>query len=72
MMLFAGGLRHPIASAAAVVVWSIGRIFYAAGYSTGDPKKRQQGGFMYLGLFTILGTSISAALSIAGVNPLDK
>lgn len=72
MLLFTGGLRHPIVSAAAAVVWSVGRIFYAAGYATGDPKKRQQGGFMYFGLLTVLGTSISAALSIAGVNPLDK
>ena len=42
MFLFVGGLRHPAASAAAAFVWSLGRIFYAHGYATGDPKNRSR------------------------------
>lgn len=67
MLLFIGGLKHPVASAASSVVWSLGRIAFANGYATGDPEKRTRGSFLYIGLLTLLGTTVSTALSIAGL-----
>lgn len=34
---------HPITAAALGMVWNVGRIMYALGYSTGDPNKRIPG-----------------------------
>jgi glutathione S-transferase len=55
--LFAGGISAPVVSAAAGVVWILGKYFYAQGYSTGDPSKRTRGFFGYFGLITLLYTS---------------
>jgi glutathione S-transferase len=48
------GLKFPITAAILGVGWSIGRIVYAAGYSSGDPAKRAPGsalaGIVYLAL----------------------
>lgn len=35
-----GGLRHPITTALAGIVWTIARLRWAEGYATGDPDKR--------------------------------
>lgn len=35
MLLFTGGLQHPIQSSVAGVVWIIGRVIYSLGYYTG-------------------------------------
>ncbi|KIZ01433.1 hypothetical protein MNEG_6530 [Monoraphidium neglectum] len=47
------GLVYPVSAAILNAVWSVGRIFYATGYSTGDPSKRMTGagisGLSYLG-----------------------
>lgn len=56
-LLFAGGISAPVVSAAAGAVWILGKLAYAQGYSTGDPKKRMRGSFGYLGLLTLLYTS---------------
>ncbi|CAM0136167.1 hypothetical protein VKS41_005438 [Umbelopsis sp. WA50703] len=56
-LLFAGGISAPVVSAAAGVVWILGKYFYAQGYSTGDPSKRTRGFFGYFGLITLLYTS---------------
>ncbi|KAJ2955050.1 hypothetical protein NQZ79_g8879 [Umbelopsis isabellina] len=63
-LLFAGGISAPVVSAAAGVVWILGKLFYAQGYSTGDPKKRMRGSFGYLGLFTLLYTSGLSAYTL--------
>ena len=46
------GLSYPITAAVLGVSWAIGRIIYANGYSSGDPKKRIPGsavaGIFYL------------------------
>ncbi|KAK8393740.1 hypothetical protein O3P69_006802 [Scylla paramamosain] len=54
MLLLLGGLQHPVLSAAGGVVWCLGRIAYATGYYTGDPRKRTRGMFGYLGLIAML------------------
>merc|ERR1712209_346100 len=61
-LLTTAGLSHPRLAAAGGWVWVAGRIVYALGYSTGQPEKRVQGAFGYLGLFTLLGCSIHTAL----------
>lgn len=48
------GLKFPLTAAVLGVGWSIGRLVYAAGYSSGDPSKRAPGsalaGILYLAL----------------------
>ena len=64
-LLSTGGLSHPLIASGAGWVWIAGRVVYALGYSTGDPRKRMKGAFGYLGLATLLGCTIhSAVLSI--------
>eukprot|EP01116_Phalansterium_solitarium_P004913 TRINITY_DN16125_c0_g1_i1.p1 TRINITY_DN16125_c0_g1~~TRINITY_DN16125_c0_g1_i1.p1 ORF type:complete len:157 (+),score=22.37 TRINITY_DN16125_c0_g1_i1:25-471(+) len=63
-LLLLGGLKHPLICAASGVVWMAGRFFYAQGYATGEPSKRQRGAFGYLGLFAMLGSTISLSLSL--------
>lgn len=57
MLLFTGGLQYPIPAALGGAVWIAGRVAYSKGYYTGDPKKRMQGSFGYIGLFTLMGCS---------------
>jgi len=66
MLLIFGGLQYPRVSAAAGVIWLVGRYFYAQGYYTGDPEKRLRGSFGYIGLFTLLGTTVAFALNLLG------
>ncbi len=49
-LLLLAGLKFPIYTSIAGVVYLVGRIVYFAGYSTGDPNKRLRGAFMYFGL----------------------
>merc|ERR1711860_2635 len=65
LMIF-GGLTFPKLSAAAGMVWIVGRVFYALGYYSGDPKKRMRGAFGYLGLLALLIFSIITALKLLG------
>ncbi|CAO3622971.1 unnamed protein product [Cunninghamella blakesleeana] len=55
--LLIGGIKYPEVSAGAGAIFILGKFFYARGYKTGDPKKRNQGAFSYLGLITLLYTS---------------
>mmetsp|Transcript_6389 Transcript_6389/g.13629 ORF Transcript_6389/g.13629 Transcript_6389/m.13629 type:complete len:141 (+) Transcript_6389:51-473(+) len=63
-LLFCGGLCAPRVSAAAGAVHIVGKVLYAQGYSTGNPSMRSKGNIAYLGLFTLVGTSIYSALKI--------
>ena len=48
------GLQFPVTAAGLGVGWTVARILYSLGYSTGDPGKRSPGsllaGLVYLGL----------------------
>ncbi|KAG8223382.1 hypothetical protein J437_LFUL002627 [Ladona fulva] len=65
-MLLIGGLEMPRLCAAGGAIWCLGRIAYAVGYSTGDPKKRMQGSFGYIGTFMLLGATIKFAGGLLG------
>eukprot|EP00899_Mesostigma_viride_P019205 jgi/Mesvir1/27286/Mv07119-RA.1 len=61
-LLLTAGLKFPLPAAVCMVIVTLGRITYALGYQTGDPKKRMRGNFGYLGLFGMLGMSIYTAV----------
>ncbi|CAK8674918.1 glutathione S-transferase 3, mitochondrial-like [Clavelina lepadiformis] len=61
-LLTTGGLGYPKTSAAFGTIWILGRTVYAAGYSTGDPKKRLWGSFGYIGTIGLLSTSVAFIL----------
>ncbi|KAK4295951.1 hypothetical protein Pmani_015247 [Petrolisthes manimaculis] len=65
-LLLLGGLHSPITSALCGVVYCAGRVVYALGYYTGDPKKRVRGGFGYLGLLGLLYTTGRLASQLLG------
>jgi len=67
MLLFIGGLAHPCLTALSGVVWIAGKVSYSLGYYSGEPAKRMNGTYSYLGLLTMLGTSISFTLRLLGV-----
>lgn len=58
MLLLLGGLEWPQLSAISGVVYLAGRIAYAQGYYTGDPRNRVRGGFGYVGLLTLLVATV--------------
>jgi len=43
-MAIVNGLTFPITTAASLVAWSVGRVLYIRGYSSGHPEKRSLGG----------------------------
>ena len=43
-MAIVNGLTFPITTAASLVAWSVGRMLYIRGYSSGHPEKRSLGG----------------------------
>jgi len=59
-----GGLEMPVLSSLAGVIWIFGRIAYSRGYYSGDPKKRMQGSFGYIGSLVLLGASIKLAFRL--------
>jgi glutathione S-transferase len=61
VFLTLGGLQYPRISAGAGVVYLIGRIAYAVGYYTGEPKNRRYGLFGFVGMLTLLGNTVSFA-----------
>uniref|UniRef100_A0A1B6GGH5 Glutathione S-transferase 3, mitochondrial n=2 Tax=Cuerna arida TaxID=1464854 RepID=A0A1B6GGH5_9HEMI len=65
-LLMLGGLQHPVVAAVAGTTWCLGRIAYAKGYYTGDPSKRMQGAFGYIGLFTLLGLTLKLGVNTLG------
>merc|ERR1712002_20528 len=66
VVLFVGGLYNPVVAAVGGLIWCVGRIVYALGYYTGDPKKRVGGSFGYIGLFAMLYCTIRFATALLG------
>ncbi len=64
--LLLGGFKHPLACGIGGFVFGAGRIFYALGYYTGEPKNRMRGAWGGLGLLAAMGSCISLSLSLLG------
>ncbi|KAI0242769.1 Microsomal glutathione S-transferase 3 [Lamellibrachia satsuma] len=71
-VLLVGGLQFPRLCAASGGVYLLGRIVYAKGYYTGDPKKRLRGAFGSGALLVMLGCTIGCAFHMLGVCPFHK
>ncbi|CAO3587559.1 unnamed protein product [Absidia cylindrospora] len=56
-LLLIGGINHPELSAGAGAIYLFGRVLYASGYKSGDPKKRLRGSIGYIGVLTLLYTT---------------
>ncbi|OWY93592.1 Microsomal Glutathione S-transferase [Phytophthora megakarya] len=63
-LLFTSSIYRPQIAVIAGFVRILGFIVYMRGYSSGDPKKRLQGGFGYLGLLVNIGLSVEVSLRI--------
>jgi len=57
MLCALSSIYRPKLAAMAIAIRSLGFIAYIRGYSTGDPSARLQGGFGYIGFFTMIGLS---------------
>ncbi|ETW87083.1 MAPEG family [Heterobasidion irregulare TC 32-1] len=62
-------LSYPKLAGVACGCWSVARVLYTSGYATGDPKKRQRGGWGSLILLGLLASSGKAVydLFMAGI-----
>jgi len=63
-LLFLGGLEMPVFSALAGLVFILGRISYATGYYTGDPKNRMRGGYGMIGILALLIATVKFAIHL--------
>ncbi|XP_060071645.1 glutathione S-transferase 3, mitochondrial-like [Ylistrum balloti] len=62
-----GGLYAPKLGAVSGLIWMAGRVAYALGYYTGDPEKRKNGFFGYIGILTLLVCTVMLGLSLLGI-----
>jgi len=63
-LLFLGGLEMPVFAALAGVVFILGRIQYATGYYTGDPKNRMRGMYSMLAVLALLIATLKFAVHL--------
>jgi glutathione S-transferase len=54
-LLLVAGAPFPVTAAISGAVYSLGKLAYFMGYSTGDPNKRLWGSFSYFGLLALIG-----------------
>ncbi|KAL3663593.1 hypothetical protein V7S43_011480 [Phytophthora oleae] len=66
-LAFTSSIYRPLISAIASFVRILGFVAYMRGYSTGDPKKRLQGDFGYLGLIVNVILTVEACLLMFGL-----
>ncbi|MCI4376809.1 hypothetical protein PGIGA_G00192770 [Pangasianodon gigas] len=60
-------LVYPTAASVLGVIWVTSRFSYAWGYYTGNPAKRMNGAYGYIGLLGVIILSLSVALQLLGV-----
>ncbi|MCJ8730980.1 hypothetical protein PDJAM_G00190710 [Pangasius djambal] len=60
-------LVYPTAASVLGVIWVTSRFSYAWGYYTGNPAKRMNGAYGYIGLFGVIILSLYVALQLLGV-----
>ncbi|KAK1791200.1 hypothetical protein P4O66_013216 [Electrophorus voltai] len=60
-------LVYPTVASVLGVIWVTSRFSYAWGYYTGDPAKRMNGVYGYIGLFGVIILSIYIALQLLEV-----
>ncbi|NXR32094.1 MGST3 transferase, partial [Zosterops hypoxanthus] len=61
-----GGLYHPRVATGLGITWILGRLLYAYGYYTGDPKKRSRGALGSVALLGLVGTGVYSAFQQLG------
>ncbi|XP_051481367.1 microsomal glutathione S-transferase 3 [Apus apus] len=64
--LATSGFYHPRIATGLGITWILGRILYAYGYYTGDPKKRARGAFGSAAVIGLMGTSVYSACQHLG------
>ncbi|XP_027857359.1 microsomal glutathione S-transferase 3b [Xiphophorus couchianus] len=60
-------LVYPLIASALGAIWVTSRFFYAWGYYTGEPDKRMNGSFGYIGYFGVILMSIYISLQLLRV-----
>ncbi|CAG7833624.1 unnamed protein product [Allacma fusca] len=60
-LLLIGGMEMPYFCTLGGIIWIMGRIAYARGYYTGDPRKRSRGAFGILGMLMLLAATTKFA-----------
>jgi len=65
-LLLIGGLQHPKLAIGAGIFYLIGRVVFAKGYYSGEPKNRSNGSFGMLGMLALLGSSLCFAAHQVG------
>ncbi|KAK3874094.1 hypothetical protein Pcinc_020930 [Petrolisthes cinctipes] len=64
VLLLVGGLHNPVVSAVGGAIWCMGRVVYAYGYYTGDPSRRNNGVFGYIGIIAQLYCTVRFAAGL--------
>uniref|UniRef100_A0AC11D2W6 Microsomal glutathione S-transferase 3 n=1 Tax=Ovis aries TaxID=9940 RepID=A0AC11D2W6_SHEEP len=64
--LAVGGVYHPRIASGLGLAWIVGRVLYAYGYYTGEPRKRQRGALSFITLIGLMGTTVCSAFQHLG------
>ncbi|XP_044295368.1 microsomal glutathione S-transferase 3 [Varanus komodoensis] len=61
-----GGIYHPRVTAGLGAAWILGRLLYAHGYYTGDPRKRSRGILGSIAMLGLVGVTTFSAFQQLG------
>uniref|UniRef100_A0A8C0CVT6 Glutathione S-transferase 3, mitochondrial n=1 Tax=Balaenoptera musculus TaxID=9771 RepID=A0A8C0CVT6_BALMU len=64
--LAVGGVYHPRVVSGLGLAWIVGRVLYAYGYYTGEPRKRKRGALSFIALIGLMGTTVCSAFQHLG------